>query len=147
MFANPPVPLSSTPPVAEKVVSAVGAGAAAARNDHAHERLTSTTVQTLGASGNVTVMFTRSFATMPGVVCTAYKPTDSLPVSFEVPSWVMDGSNYIGCVIHGNKAQALPALTGIVLLLNLIPALASFNPFAGAADGTQFSCVAILASN
>ena len=84
---------------------------------------------------------------MPGVVCTAYKATDNLPVTFEVKSWVMSGANYTGCIIHGGKAQTLPNISGIVLLTNLITALNQFNPFAGDATGTQFSCVAIQASN
>jgi len=134
-------------PAPEAVAPKAGAAVLASRTDHTHPRLTSTTVQTLGSGGDVPIAFTRSFPTMPGVVCTAYKASDSLPVSFEVKSWVMDGTNYVGCVVHGNKAQALPALTGIVLLLNLIPLLANFNPFAGDAAGTQFSCIAIQASN
>lgn len=78
---------------------------------------------------------------MPGVVCTAYKPTDTLPVSFEVASWIMSGPNYVGCVIHGDKARTLPAV------LVLLTALINFNTNLGDATGTQFSCVAIQASN
>lgn len=147
MFSNPPVPLANTVPMAETVVAAVGAGDSAARNDHAHPRLTSTTVQTLGAGGDVQITFTRTFSKMPGVVCTAYKPTDNLPVTFEVKSWIMDGANYAGCVIHGGKAQTLPNVSGVLLITPLITALNQFNPFSGDATGTQFSCVAIQASN
>lgn len=148
MFANPPVPLTSTPPVTEGVAAAVGTGAAAARDNHVHQRLTSTTVQALGANGDVLINFTRAFATMPGVVCTAYKPTDNLPVTFEVKSWVQDAqNNYTGCVIHGGKAQTLPNVSNVLLLTNLVAALNQFNPFSGDASGTQFSCVAIQASN
>ena len=147
MFANPPTPLSSTMPVAEQVNAAIGAGETSARADHVHPRLTSTTVQTLGAGGDVSINFTRMFSTMPGVVCTAYTATDNRPVTFEVESWGMSGSNYAGCVIHGGKAQTLPNISGIVLLTNLITALNQFNPFSGDATGTQFSCVAIQASN
>lgn len=126
----------------------VGAAASASRADHVHPRLTSTTVQTLGTGGDVNIVFTRSFSKMPGVVCTAYKPTDNLPVTFEVKSWLQDAqNNYIGCTIHGGKAQTLPNISGIVLLTNLITALNQFNPFSGDASGTQFSCVAIQASN
>lgn len=148
MFANPPVPLTSTAPVAEGLVAAVGSGSAAARDNHVHQRLTSTTVQTLGTGGDVTINFTRLFATMPGVVCTAYKATDNLPVTFEVKSWIQDAQlNYTGCVIHGGKAQTLPNVSGVLLLTGLVSALNQFNPFSGDATGTQFSCVAIMASN
>ena len=134
-------------PAAEQVNAAVGTGDTGARADHVHPRLTSTTVQTLGAGGDVSINFTRTFASMPGVVCTAYKATDNLPVTFEVKSWIMSGANYVGCVIHGGKAQTLPNISGVLLLTNLITALNQFNPFSGDATGTQFSCVAIQASN
>lgn len=148
MFANPPVPLTSTAPVQEATAPAVGNAASAARGDHVHPRLTSTTVQSLGAGGDVLINFTRAFATMPGVVCTAYKPTDNLPVTFEVKSWVQDAqNNYTGCTIHGGKAQTLPNVSNVLLLTNLVAALNQFNPFSGDASGTQFSCVAIQASN
>lgn len=148
MFANPPVPLTSQAPVPEATAPAVGLAASAARGDHVHARLTSTTVQALGAGGDVLINFTRSFATMPGVVCTAYKPTDNLPVTFEVKSWVQDAqNNYTGCTIHGGKAQTLPNVSNVLLLTNLVAALNQFNPFSGDASGTQFSCVAIQASN
>ena len=152
-FGVPPTPaqlqvlLGDNLPPAEATTAAPGAAVVASRTDHVHPRLTSTTVQVLGAGGNVQVNFTRSFTTMPGVVCTAYKATDNLPVSFEVASWVMSGPNYVGCVIHGGKAQPLPVLTSILLLANLLTALNLYNPAAGDATGTQFSCVAIQASN
>lgn len=133
--------LGNQTPVAEAVSPTPGAAGAASRTDHTHPRLTSTTVQTLGAGGNVTVNFTRTFATMPGVVCTAYKVTDNLPVSFEVASWIMSNGAYAGCVIHGDKSRTLPAV------LTLLTALISFNTNLGDATGTQFSCVAIQASN
>lgn len=142
MFANPPVPLASQNPVPEGTAPAVGTGSSAARDNHVHQRLSSTTVQVLGAGGDVQVDFTRSFATMPGVICTAYKPTDNLPVTFEVKSWIQDGqNNYTGCIIHGSKAQTLPAVIAV------LSTLVNFNVFAGNAQGTQFSCVAIQASN
>lgn len=148
MFNNPPVPLTSQNPVAEGVNPDPGAAASASRADHVHQRLSSTTVQTLGAGGDVPIVFTRSFSKMPGVICTAYKPTDNLPVTFEVKSWLQDAqNNYIGCTIHGGKAQTLPNISGILLLTNLINAINQFNPFSGDASGTQFSCVAIQASN
>lgn len=143
MFANPPVPLTSTPPVTEGVAAAVGTGAAAARDNHVHQRLTSTTVQALGANGDALVMFTRSFDAIPGVVLTAYKASDGLPVTLDVvaDSWVMVNGKFAGCTIHGSKARTLPAV--IALLTTLI----NYNIFAGDATGTQFSCVAIQASN
>lgn len=142
MFANSPTPLSDALPNSEKVSPDAGDAAQSARADHAHPRLTSTTIQTLGAGGDVQVIFTRSFTSMPGVLCLAYKPTDNLPVTFEVKSWVQDANNnYTGCVIHGSKAQSLPAV------IALLGTLVNYNIFAGNAVGTQFSCVAILASN
>jgi hypothetical protein len=134
--------LTNTSPAPEAVAAATGAGQYAARDDHKHERLSSVTVQTLGANGDQTITFTRSFASMPGVICTAYKASDNLPVTFEVKSWVQDAQgNYTGCVIHGSKAQTLPTV------IALLSALVGFNIFAGNAVGTQFSCIAIQASN
>lgn len=142
MFANPQVPLTSLIPAPEGVLPAIGMDDTAARGNHVHQRLSSTTVQVLGANGDATITFTRSFATMPGVICTAYKATDNLPVTFEVKSWVQDGSNnYTGCIIHGSKAQTLPAV------IALVGTLINYNVFAGSATGTQFSCVALQASN
>lgn len=136
--------LTTQAPPTEAVAAAVGAGLKASRENHVHKRLTSTTVQTLDGSGNATINFTRTFVAMPGVVLTAYKPADNLPITLEVVagSWIMDGNGeYAGCIIHGSRARTLPST------LSLLSALISYNIFAGDASGVLFSCVAIQVSN
>lgn len=147
MFVNPVISLSNQDPAAEKVTPAPGSGDQGARADHVHPRLTSATVQNLNASGEVQVMFTRSFAGIPAVTCLLYEATTAQPVVFKVKDWVRDGDAYTGCIIQGVRASVLPALSGILLLGPLITALANFNVFGGSAAGAQFCCIALQPSN
>ena len=136
--------LSSAVPGPEATNAVIGLSEAVSRSDHRHPRLTSTTTQNLDVAGNATVMFTKVFPTKPGIACTANKITDNLPVTFEVSSWVMGGAGgveYTGCVIHGSKAQTLPAVIG------LLTVLLGFNIFQGNAASVEFSCIAVQASN
>lgn len=140
--------LSNTPPPGEAVAPAPGSGSMASRDDHKHPRLSSATVQTLNASGEAVIVFTRSFTAMPAVQCLLYELADNQPVVFKVKTWTQDAQgNYIGCTIKGVRSSILPALSGITLLTGLITALANFNVFGGSAAGAQFCCLAIQPSS
>jgi hypothetical protein len=66
---------------------------------------------------------------------------DGQPVVFKVKTWTTDGNgNYIGCVIKGYRAQAVPQNL-VSLLLGGV-----FNLFAGSASGVEFSLIAVQAS-
>lgn len=139
--------LSNDPPPSETVSPLAGAGGMASREDHRHPRLSSATIQTLNASSEATITFSRTFSTMPAVVCLLYEASDSQPVVFKVKSWTQDAQgNYTGCVIRGFRSSILPSLSGILLIGPLISALASFNVFGGSAAGAQFCCLAIQPS-
>lgn len=137
------VTLANVVPLAEATAAASGAGAQASRADHVHPRLTSTTVQSTDASGNATIIFTRTFpaARKPGVVLTGYDNSGQ-PLSFQVTAFQTDGGgNYTGCTIKAYRSQVIPQ--------NLVTLLAGavFNLFGGTVGVSEFSCVAIMASN
>lgn len=140
--------LSNATPPGEAVTPVPGSGGMASRDDHKHPRLSSATVQSLNASGEAVITFTRTFSSMPVVICLLYETADNQPVVFKVKSWTQDAqNNYTGCTIKGSRASLLPALSGITLLAGLITALANFNVFGGSAAGAQFCCLAIQPSN
>lgn len=137
------VALTGNAPISEATTAAVGAGSAAARDDHVHPRLSSTTVQTTDTNGVATVAFTRTFpaAKKPGVVLTGYD-TNSQPLMFEVTGFQTDGGgNFTGCTVKVYRTRTLPAT------LTLLTDLLNFNIVGGAASNVEFSCVAIMASN
>lgn len=133
--------LSNSAPPTEAVAAAPGSGDLAARDDHKHPRLSSATVNTLGGNGEVTINFTRKFTAMPAVQCLLIEAADNQPVVFKVKSWIMDGTDYIGCVIKGYRMQTLPSVIG------LVGALVNFNMAAGNPAGAQFCCLAIQPSS
>ena len=140
--------LGNDAPPPEAVSAKSGAAVLAAREDHQHPRLTSATVQALDSQGVATVMFTRSFASLPAVTCLLYESTPAQPVVFKLRGWVQDPqtNTYTGCIVQGFRASILPALSGIGLLTGLISALASYNVFGGSAAGAQFCCIALQPS-
>lgn len=139
--------LGNTPPPAEGTLAIAGSAGAAARTDHKHPRLTSASIATLDANGEATIMFTRTFAAMPAVICLLYEASNAQPVVFKVQSFVQDGGgNYTGCIIKGYRSSILPALSGIVLLGPLVSALANFNVFGGSPAGVQFAIIALQPS-
>ena len=140
--------LTTASPDAEAVVAKPGTGQAAARDDHQHPRVSSATVQTLGADGTTTVMFTRTFTSLPAVTCLLYEASTAQPIVFKVKGWVQDAQTnaYTGCIVQGYRASILPALSGIALLTGLITALANYNVFGGSAAGAQFCCIALQPS-
>lgn len=139
--------LANVSPAPEKVTPAAGEGQRASRDDHVHPRLSSATIGTIGANGEVTLSFSRTFAAMPVLACLPIEMADNQPVLFKVKSWVQDGNGvYTGCVIKAYRSSILPALSGILLVGPLISALASYNVFGGSAAGVQFCCLAIQPS-
>lgn len=147
-FVNPALSLSDSMPAPEKTEPVPGNNDQGARSDHSHPRLTSATIQSLGTDGTVQVAFTRQFSAMPAVACLLYETTDAQPVVFKLKTWVRDGNgNYTGCVIQGYRSSILPALSGILLLGNLISSLANYNVFGGSAAGAQFCCIVLQPSN
>ncbi len=140
MFTNPALPLSDLTPVPEGPASA-GALSAGARGDHKHPRLSSATTHTLNASGEATIVFTRSFPIPPCMDFTYIELADNPPVTFKVKSWTQDGGgNYTGCIAKGYRGQALPSS-----ILTLV-ALVSYNVFGGSASGVSFTALAIAQS-
>lgn len=140
--------LGDQTPSSEGVAAAPGVASLASRVDHKHERLTSATVQTLNAQGEVAIAFTRLFAAKPTVTCTLYEAADNQPVIFKVKTWTQDGGgNYTGCTIKGYRSSILPSLSGVTLLTGLITALTNFNVFGASAAGAEFSCIALQVSS
>lgn len=133
-------PLSTMPPIVEANAPETGVGGMAARNDHRHERLTSTATGTLNGSAEATITFTRSFATKPSVVICYVESADNQPIICKVKSWTMSGSDYVGCVIKGYRLQQLPAV------LTLLTQLLNFNVAGGTAVGAEYSFIAVASS-
>lgn len=147
-MVNPTLALSDSNPAPESTAPIPGNADQGARANHQHPRLTSATLANLGNDGMVSIAFTRVFTAMPAVACLLYEAADGQPVVFKVKTWTRDADgNYIGCVIQGYRSSILPALSGILLLGNLIGALANYNVFGGSAAGAQFCCIALQPSN
>lgn len=147
-YTPSPTPLATTAPVSESTIPVIGSVEAAARSDHQHPRLTSTTMVTLDANNEAVVTFTRTFSKKPGLAITFEESVDGMPISFKVKTWATDGSgNYTGCVIKGYRATLLPTLSGIILIGPLISALSNLNIFGGSAQGISVSVIAVQQSS
>lgn len=150
--------LSDNVPAPENRTPAAGMMPKASRGDHVHERLTATSGGTLGASGEATITFTRSFATKPACTCLLVEAGNTQPVIFRVKSWVITGGLYTGCVLKGERLSLLPVLPQAMgltgLLLNTVgtvlntttAALTGFNVASGNAVGAEYSFIAIQSS-
>lgn len=161
---------SSDTPRAETPAGAVGNMGKVPHADHQHPRLTSSTAGTTGADGTATLAFTRSFATLPGVVLTAIENNTSAGPSLKVMKWktknaqgqLVDRStaqgsteSYDGCVVYAWRGRALPTqqpisvvslLTGVITgLNNLIGALSGYEPYV-AASNVAFTFIAVQSS-
>lgn len=135
------IPFSDMMPVAEATAQP-GTAEVASRGDHKHPRLTSSTTGVIGANGEATVTFTRSFAQKPGWIPSWEEAADNQPVEIKVKTWITDGEgNYTGCVIKAYRAQTVPQNL-VSLLLGGV-----FNLFAGSAAGVSYSFVAIQQSS
>lgn len=135
-------PLADTFPQPEAGSAQVGIMPTASRADHEHPRLSSANSGALNASGEATITFTRTFATMPSMVFTYIEAADGQPVVMKVKFWVQDGSNnYTGCVVKGYRSQTIPTNL-VTLLLGGV-----FNLFNGSASGVSFTCIALQTSS
>lgn len=147
--------LSDAMPMEEGTAGAAGAQAKASRGDHAHKRLTDTADVTLDGTGQVTILpFTRTFSKVPGATGLPVEDNTNPVPRLKVRRWLKaDGTTWAqgsaepiaGCVVYGDRARALPALSGILLVGPLITALAGFLPYEPAANA-RFTLIAVEAS-
>lgn len=152
---------ASVAPKAESTAPAVGQTATRyALEDHQHPRLTSTTYATLGAGGQATVSFTRTFVNKPGVNLTETDATSSTqPLVLRSLGWVQDAQGlYTGVTIQGSRAQMLPTIaplsgtitlvSGLITGVNAVFAqLTGYNIFGGNAVGASVSVIAVARSD
>lgn len=161
---------SSDTPRAETPAGAVGNMGKVPHADHQHPRLTSSTSGITGSDGTATLAFTRSFATLPGVVLTAIENNTSAGPSLKVMKWktkntqgqLVDRStaqgsteSYDGCVVYAWRGRALPQqqtinvlslLGGVITALNnLLTALSGYEPYV-AAGNVSFTFIAVQSS-
>lgn len=127
-----------------------------ALEDHQHPRLTSTTYATLGANGQATVMFSRTFTNKPGLNLTE---TDASPqtnvLALRSLNWMMQEGRFAGVVIEGKRALALPILNPVSGLLGavttgvnvVVNALSGYNVFSGSGAGATVSIIAVARSD
>lgn len=137
------VPLSDNAPVSEATLSGAGVVGSASREDHIHKRLSSTTVQQTDSNGLKFVAFTRLFPSQPGILCTPHGVSPGgQPLLWEIQSFQQDGSlNYTGCTVQFYRTRTIPQSLATLLLS------AVYNLFSGSVGVTEFTCVAIMASN
>ncbi len=140
------IPLSDLTPKSEAGTPTPGTAPMASREDHQHPRLTSATTGTLNASGEATVLFTRTFAVKPSVTLLYAEAADGQPIILKVKSWLNPqgaawvSGDYGGCIIKGYRSQAVPQNLATLLLG------AVFNIFAGSAAGVEYSAIAVQTS-
>lgn len=146
-YTAPSTPLSNVPPMSEANTANVGSGGMAARQDHQHQRLTSTTTAILDGNNEAVVVFTRTFDTEPGMAVTFREAADNQPIVFKIKSFSIDGNGkYVGCTVKGYRSTLLPTLSGIILIGPLISALSNLNIFGGSAAGISISVIAVQQS-
>lgn len=147
---------ANTAPMAEKTGAAIGGATSRyALEDHQHPRLTSTTVGFVAAGNTATIVFTRTFASEPGIVYQELPPAadtttpvaadtaaTAQPTQSKVIAWTKDANGaFTGCTIRVWKAQTVPQNLATVLLGGV------FNLFAASVVGTRFSIIAIARSD
>lgn len=161
---------SSATPKSETMAGAAGGEGKVPHADHQHPRLTSSTSGQTLANGTASVTFTRSFATLPGVVLMAIENTNSAGPSMKVMKWLTKNAqgqlvdrstnansteSFDGAVVYAWRGRALPTqqtislvtlLTGVITALNnLLTALSGYEPYV-AAGGVSFTCIAVQSS-
>jgi len=130
--------LTSEIPKPESKTPSPGTMPKAARPDHVHERLSSSTgPHALAANGEATVVFTKTFDVMPVPLFGYEEATDGKPVIIKVKSWTMTNGKYTGCVIKGYRLQTLPSS------LIVLGALINFDVAAGSTLGVNAFMTAI----
>jgi len=160
--ASVPQPANAKPK-SEMTGGATGGETRYAREDHQHDRLTSTTVATVAAGNTAAVEFTRTFTREPGINyselpatadTTAAGAADTAavaqPTTHKVIAWKKGptttlpnaaATDYTGCTVRVWRAQTVPQ--------NLVNLLLSgvFNIFAASVVGTRFSLIAVARSD
>lgn len=131
--------------------------------DHAHPRVTSTTVGTVQSGNTAVVEFTRTFTAEPGINyselpatadTTAAPAADTSataqPTTHKVIAWTKGptatlpnaaATAYTGCTVRVYKAQTVPQNL-VNLLLGGV-----FNLFGASVVGTRFSIIAVARSD
>ena len=132
-----PIPLADMPPNAEARLATPGAGSSASRMDHQHPRLTSAATQTLNASSEATLVFTRLFDSKPSMVYNYEESAEGQPIVFKTKSWTTDANGkYTGCVVKAYRGSLVSiAVLGV-----------GVNAFGGSASGVTFSYIALQSS-
>ncbi len=155
--------LTTQAPKSEATSPTAGAGMLAARDDHQHRRLTSTTVATIASGNTADILFTRAFTNEPGIDYQELPPSASTttpqagdtaasaqPTSSRVLSWRMGPTatlpdaaptEYTGCTVRVWRSQTIPQNLATLLLG------AVFNLFAASVVGTRFSIIAVARSD
>ena len=108
---------------------------------------------TLDATGHQTVMFSRTFSKEPGLTGMAIEDnTNAVPrvkarrgLKADGSTWAEGQGVIAGAYLYADRARALPALSGLVLLTPVITALANFLPYEAAANA-RFALIAVEAS-
>lgn len=138
--------LGNNTPLPEGATAIAGSTPLASKVDHQHPRLSATNIGVLAGDGTATLIFTRLFSIKPSIIVAGEENNNNPVPRFKVKSWTQDGSNnFTGCIIFGDRARALPALGGILLIGPLIAALAGYLPYEPAA-GAAYLSIAIASS-
>lgn len=125
--------LGNNVPPPEGVVGTPGTMPVASRNDHAHERLTSThPTLALDATGKRSVLYSRTFDREPAVIPVAKTPASGVQaptLTYEHVFNVVNGKNvYTGCIITGVRPGPVVQVLGLSVLSASVPAAnAEFN--------------------
>lgn len=137
----PPMPADATPS-SESTGGAIGAQSDRfARADHRHPRITSSRNLVLDANGEGQTLFTRAFTAKP-VAAFAQLPGVAGPCTFQVTSWVMSGSDYVGANIKGWKSDGPSQTLASVTIVGISAAVGNqtVTKYAAAA-GVEVSVV------
>ena len=142
-----PQPADFVPP-GEKTGGAVGSDVVMyARADHQHPRLTSSTPVTLDANGAGAVTFSRSFPAEPMPAFARMPGGTTGPCVFDVDSWVMSGSDYVGANVKGYRLSPPATQTSVqVLGINVVLAGQAIVTY-GPASGAKVSVIMISSSS
>lgn len=143
-----PLPAASLP-LNEAVQPAMGSHMSRyALDDHRHQRLSSASVVTLGASGMATVTFTRPFDVEPVPVLTEIMDSGTgQPMICAVTAWTKTGSQWTGATIKGWRSSSTTLAAVTVLGISVAVGAQTINPFGGSAVGARVACVFIQPSD
>lgn len=133
----PPPGMATYTPLGESRIGAAGDDPATfSDGKHQHPRMSSSTPVTLDGTGSGTVTFSRSFPTEPLPAFARMPGGTTGPSIFEVESWVMSGSDYVGANVKGYRlsppvTQTAATVLGISLVISGQP-IVTYGPASGA---------------